>query len=195
MVEMLARNWGWVLMRGIAAILFGMLTLCNPGIALTTLVMLFGAYALLDGVFIAVSAVANRKGQSRWVALLVGGILGIAVGIQTFLIPSLTAAALVAFIAIWSIIIGITEIVAAITLRKVLSGEWMLMLAGLASAAFGVFLIARPSLGALAVVLWIGASAMVSGILLIALAFRLRSWGRSPASAALPRAQQRGVPA
>jgi uncharacterized membrane protein HdeD (DUF308 family) len=195
MVELLARNWGWVLMRGIAAILFSVLTLFNPGIALTMLVMLFGAYALLDGVFMAVSAIANRKGRSRWVALLVGGILGIAIGIQTFLIPNLTAVALLAFIASWSIIIGIAEIVAAIRLRKVLTGEWLLMLAGLASAAFGVFLIARPSLGALAVVLWIGASAMVSGILLIALAFRLRSWGRSPASAAPPRAQQRGVPA
>lgn len=195
MVEILARNWGWVLWRGIVAILFSILAFLNPGIALTMLVMLFGAYAFLDGVFMVVSAVANRKGRSRWVALLVGGILGITVGIMTFLIPNLTAVALLAIIASWTIIIGITEIVAAIKLRKVLTGEWMLMLAGLGSAVFGVFLIARPALGALAVVLWIGAWAMVSGILLIALAFRLRSWGRSPASASPPRAQQRGVPA
>jgi uncharacterized membrane protein HdeD (DUF308 family) len=195
MVEILARNWGWVLWRGIVAILFSILAFLNPGIALTMLVMLFGAYAFLDGVFMVVSAVANRKGRSRWVALLVGGILGITVGIMTFLIPNLTAVALLAIIASWTIIIGITEIVAAIKLRKVLTGEWMLMLAGLGSAVFGVFLIARPALGALAVVLWIGAWAMVSGILLIALAFRLRSWGRSPASASPSRAQQRGVPA
>jgi uncharacterized membrane protein HdeD (DUF308 family) len=195
MVEMLARNWGWVLMRGIAAILFGILAFANPGIALMTLVLLFGAYAFLDGVFMLVSAVANRKGQSGWAALLVGGILGIAVGIGTVLLPKLTAVALLAVIASWAIIIGIAEIVAAITLRKVLTGEWMLMLAGLGSAIFGVFIFARPSLGALAVVLWIGTWATVSGILLVALAFRLRSWGRSPASASPPRARQRGAAA
>ena len=195
MVETLARNWGWILLRGIVAILFGVFTLFKPGIALTMLVLLFGAYALLDGVFMAVSAIANRQGQPRWVALLVGGILGIAIGILTFVMPGITAVALLALIAVWAIIIGVAEIVAAIQLRKVLTREWMLMVAGVASVAFGIFLFARPSLGALAVVLWIGAYAVVLGILLVALAFRLRSWGRSPSVAVPPRAQQRGATA
>ena len=195
MVEILARNWGWVLVRGMLAILFGVFTLGNPGIALNVLVLLFGAYAITDGVFMVVSAIANRRGQPRWMALVVGGILGIAVGIQAFMIPNFTAVALLALIAVWAIVVGIAELIAAIKLRKVLTGEWMLMLAGATSVAFGVFLLARPSLGALAVMLWIGASAVVSGILLTGLAFRLRSWGRAPASAAPQRTQQRGVPA
>ena len=194
MVEILARNWGWVLLRGIVAFLFGVFTLLNPAIALLTLVLLFGTYALLDGVFMMVWAIVNRRGRPRWVALLVGGLLGTIVGIQTLVTPNITAVALLAIIAAWSIIVGIGEFVAAVKLRKMLTGEWMLMLAGLASVAFGTFLFARPALGALAVVLWIGAYAIFSGILLAALAFRLRSWGRSPATAA-PRAQQGGVPA
>jgi uncharacterized membrane protein HdeD (DUF308 family) len=193
MVEILARNWGWVLLRGIVAVLFGVFTLFNPAIALMTLVLLFGAYALLDGVFMVVWAIVNRRGRPRWVALLVGGLLGIVIGIQTLVTPNITAVALLAIIAAWSIMVGIAEFVAAVKLRKMLTGEWMLMLAGLTSVAFGVLLFARPALGFLAVVLLIGAYAIFSGILLAALAFRLRSWGRSPASAA-PRAQQ-GVPA
>jgi uncharacterized membrane protein HdeD (DUF308 family) len=194
MMEILARNWGWVLLRGIVALLFGVFTLLNPAIALMTLVLLFGTYALLDGAFMIVWAIVNRRGRPRWVALLVGGLLSIVIGIQTLVTPNITAVALLAIIATWSIIVGIAELVAAIKLRKMLTGEWMLMLAALASAAFGVFLFARPGLGALAVVLWIGAYAIFSGILLVVFAFRLRSWGRSPASAA-PRAQRGGVPA
>jgi uncharacterized membrane protein HdeD (DUF308 family) len=180
-------------LRGIVAVLFGVFTLFNPAIALMTLVLLFGAYALLDGVFMVVWAIVNRRGRPRWVALLVGGLLGIVIGIQTLVTPNITAVALLAIIAAWSIMVGIAEFVAAVKLRKMLTGEWMLMLAGLTSVAFGVLLFARPALGFLAVVLLIGAYAIFSGILLAALAFRLRSWGRSPASAA-PRAQQ-GVPA
>jgi uncharacterized membrane protein HdeD (DUF308 family) len=194
MMEILARNWGWVLLRGIVALLFGVFTLFNPAIALMTLILLFGTYAFLDGVFMIVWAIANRRERPRWVALLVGGLLGIVIGIQTLVTPNITAVALLAIIATWSIIVGIAELVAAIKMRKMLTGEWMLMLTALASVAFGVFLFARPGLGALAVVLWIGAYAIFSGILLIVFAFRLRSWGRSPASVA-PRAQRGGVPA
>ncbi|RPH60424.1 MAG: hypothetical protein EHM89_08960 [Acidobacteria bacterium] len=123
-----------------------------------------------------------------------GGLLGIVIGVQTLVTPNITAVALLAIIATWSIIVGIAELVAAIKMRKMLTGEWMLMLASLASVAFGAFLFARPGLGALAVVLWIGAYAIFSGILLVVFALRLRGWGRSPASVA-PRAQRGGVPA
>jgi uncharacterized membrane protein HdeD (DUF308 family) len=193
MVEALARSWGWVLLRGIAAILFGVLTLFNPGIALATLVLLFGAYALVDGVSLVVSAIANRKSEERWGALLIGGLLGIAAGIVTFLLPNITAIALLAVIAAWAIVVGIAEIVAAIELRKVIRDEWLLIVAGTASVAFGVFLIARPAAGALAVVLWIGVYAVVTGILLVALAFRLRSWGHALAAVLPPSVQRRGA--
>jgi uncharacterized membrane protein HdeD (DUF308 family) len=194
MVDILARNWGWVLLRGIVALLFGVITVFNPAIALMTLVLLFGTYALLDGIFMAVWAIVNRRGRPRWVALLVGGLLGIVIGIQTLVTPNVTAVALLAIIAIWSILVGMAELVAAIKLRKMLTGEWMLMLAALASIAFGLFLFARPGPGALAVVMWIGVYATVSGILLVVFALRLRSWGRAPAGAA-PRAHQGGVAA
>lgn len=195
MVEILARNWGWMLLRGVLAILFGVFALLNPGIALATLVLLFGAYAVADGVLMIVAAVANRDEEPRWVALLIGGILGIAAGVLTFVWPQITAVVLLAIIAVWAILVGFAETVAAIQLRKQLTGEWVLMVAGLASVAFGVFLVARPAAGALAVILWIGVYAVVEGILLVALAFRLRSWGHGLSGATPDRVKPRGAPA
>jgi uncharacterized membrane protein HdeD (DUF308 family) len=178
MVDVLARNWGWVALRGVAALLFGLLTLLNPGITLAVLVLFFGAYALADGVLRVFSAIANRRGEPHWVALLVGGLASIVVGVGTFLMPGVTAIVLLYFIAAWAIVTGAAEIATAIRLRKVMTGEWLLALAGVLSVLFGVLLIARPGVGALAVVLWIGAYAIVFGIMLIALALRLRAWGR-----------------
>jgi uncharacterized membrane protein HdeD (DUF308 family) len=182
MVEALARNWGWIVLRGIAAILFGVLALVRPGVALATLVLVFGAYALVDGCALVAAAVANRKSEQRWGALLVGGLIGIATGIVTFIMPEVTAVALLAVIAAWAIMMGIAEVVAAIELRKVITGEWLMIIAGLASLAFGVFLIARPAAGALAVVFWIGAFAALSGLLQIGFALKLRSWGHDLAT-------------
>ena len=179
MVEQLIRNWGWIALRGIVAIAFGVLTFVYPGITLVTLVMLFGAYAIVDGVFMVVSAIANRKTQPRWGTLVFGGILGIAAGVVTYLWPAITAVALLAIIASWAMVMGIIEITVAIRLRKEIDGEWVLILSGLLALAFGVLMIMNPGPGALAVVLWIGAYAVISGGLLLVLAFRLRNWGKS----------------
>lgn len=178
MVETLTRNWGWVALRGVAAIIFGLLALFNPGITFATLVMLFAAYALLDGVGMVVSAIANRHGGPRWVALLVGGLLGIAVGIVTIFMPRITAMALLMIIAVWAVVTGIAEIGAALRLRKEMTGEWIFVLAGLISVGFGLLLFVSPGTGAMAMVLWIGAYALASGLLLVGLGFRLRNWGR-----------------
>jgi uncharacterized membrane protein HdeD (DUF308 family) len=178
MVELLTRNWGWVVLRGIVAILFGVLTFFNPGITLALLVLMFGAYALVDGIFLVGSAIANRHGEPRWVALLIGGLLGIGAGLVTFFTPGITALALIVVIAAWAIMTGVAEIVAAIRLRKEITGEWLFVLAGLLAVAFGVILVVAPGAGALAMVFWIGAYALVSGILLTAFGFRLRRWGR-----------------
>lgn len=183
MVEMLTRNWRWVALRGVVAVLFGMLTFFHPGITLVALVLLFGAYALVDGIFMTVSAIANRHGQPSWGTLLFGGLLGIAIGVLTFIMPRVTAFALLMLIGAWSIVVGVAEIAAAMRLRRVISGEWLLILAGVLALAFGVVLVAAPGAGALAVVLWIGAYAFISGLLLIALSFRLRTWGRLHAPA------------
>jgi len=177
MIGVLVRNWGWIALRGLIAILFGAFALFKPGITLVTLVLLFGAFALADGLFMAVSAVTNRRGEPRWGTLLFGGILGIATGVVTFLWPGITAVALLALIAVWAIFVGIAEISAAIQLRRVITGEWLLVLAGLLGIAFGILLIARPAVGALAVVFWIGMYAILGGALQLALSLRLRSWG------------------
>jgi uncharacterized membrane protein HdeD (DUF308 family) len=179
MTDVLARNWGWIALRGVAALIFGVLTFFNPVITLATLVLLFGAYALVDGVFTVVSAVANRRGEAHWLSLLISGVVGIALGVLTFLTPRITALILLYFVAGWAIIIGVSQIVAGIRLRKVITGEWLLVLAGVLSLVFGLLLFVSPGAGALAVALWIGAYAAVLGVVLIALALRLRSWRRT----------------
>lgn len=179
MVYWLARNWGWVMLRGVAALIFGLLTLLNPGITLLILVIFFGAYALIDGAFTIISTIANRRGERRWAGFLARGIVGVAAGIVTFAMPRITGLVLLYVIATWAVITGIMEIVAAVNLRKVIQGEWMLILAGALSVAFGVLLFVAPGAGALTVALWIGAYAVILGILLFSLAIRLRSWLRS----------------
>ena len=178
MVETLGRNWGWVAIRGVVAILFGLLTLRNPQVSLAVLVLWFGAYALIDGISMLISAFSRQSGDSSRTALLVGGVLAIAAGLVTFFWPHITARALIIVIAFWAIVTGISEIVAAIRLRQEISGEWLFVLAGLLAVALGVFLLVRPAAGALAMVMWIGVYAIFSGLLLIALSFRLRSWRR-----------------
>lgn len=177
--DVLLRNWPLVALRGVAAVLFGLITMFQPGIGLAALVLLFGAYALADGVLGVVLVIMHRNGERHWAAMLIGSILSIGAGVLTFLFPGLTALSLLFLIAAWSIVTGVAEIVTAIRLRKVITGEWLLILAGVLSVAFGVLLALFPGPGALAVVLWIGAYAFVVGILLIVLAFKLRSWGRT----------------
>lgn len=177
-MEILSRNWGWLVLRGIAAILFGVLTAFQPGITLAALVLLFGAYAFVDGVGMVVWGIANRRDEPGWVSLIVGGLLGVAAGVVTFFWPAMTTVALLFVIATWAMATGLAAIVAAIRLRKEMAGEWRLALSGLLSVGFGVTLLAAPAAGALAMVLWIGGFAIVSGVLLIALGMRLRSWGR-----------------
>jgi uncharacterized membrane protein HdeD (DUF308 family) len=179
MIDILARNWGWVALRGAAALLFGLLALFNPGITLAALVLLFGAYALIDGAFTVFSAIAHRRDEPHWVSLLVGGVAGIVAGVLTFLWPGITATVLLFLIAAWALVIGVLQIATAIRLRKAITGEWLLGLSGALSVLLGLLLFAFPASGALAVVLWIGAFALVNGVLLIALGFRLRTWNRT----------------
>jgi len=178
-VNVLVRNWWLVVLRGVAALIFGLLTLVYPIASLAILVLFFGAYALVSGAFTIAAAVANRRGERQWVALLISGILSVIIGVVTFFMPVVTGFALLYLIAAWALVTGIMEIVVAVRLRKLITGEWLLILAGILSVAFGVILVLFPGAGALAVAIWIGAYATVFGILLIALGIRLRSWGRT----------------
>jgi len=175
----LARNWWAVLLRGLVGILFGIVTFFAPVISLGALVLVFGAYALADGVLTIISAFRRRAENERWWVLLLEGLVDIGVGIITVLWPGITALVLIYVIAAWALITGGLEIAAAIRLRKVITHEWWLVLAGIASIAFGVLLALFPGIGAITLVLWVGAYAFVFGIFMIGLAFRLRSWGRS----------------
>jgi len=172
----LARNWWALALRGAAAIIFGIIALFWPPAAIAALVAVFGAYALVDGILNLVGAVrAGRSGQ-RWGALLFEGIVSLLVGLLTFFFPRVTALALVLFVGAWSLITGVAEVVAAIKLRTMIEGEWLLALSGVLSIAFGILLFISPLIGAIAIAIWIGAYAVVFGALLFGLALRLRSW-------------------
>jgi uncharacterized membrane protein HdeD (DUF308 family) len=175
-VDSLSRNWWAVSLRGLAGILFGIITFFAPGISLAALVLLFGAYAFADGVLAIVSAI-RRRGADRWWLLLLEGLVGIGAGVVTLLWPGITALALLYVIAAWALVTGALEIAAAIRLRKAITGEWLLALSGVFSIALGVLLVLFPGPGALAVVIWIGAYSFVFGALLFVLGLRLRGLG------------------
>jgi len=172
MLHTLAKNWWALALRGLVAVLFGLLTFILPGITLVTLVLLFGAYALVDGIF---NLIAFFRVASHHWALLIEGVIGIIAGVLTFAWPAITAIVLLYLISFWAIFTGLFEIIAGIRLRKAIANEWLMIVIGVLSLAFGVLILLAPGAGALAIVLWIGAYAMVFGIGLMALAFRLRS--------------------
>jgi uncharacterized membrane protein HdeD (DUF308 family) len=171
MLHMLARNWWALALRGLVAVLFGLLTIFIPEVTLLTLVFLFGAYALVDGIF---NVIASFRSASHHWALLVEGMIGILAGILTFAWPAITAIVLLYLIAFWAIFTGIFEIIAGVHLRKAITNEWALLLMGALSMLFGILILFAPAAGALAIALWIGLYALAFGIFLLVLAFRLR---------------------
>lgn len=180
----LGRNWWALALRGVAAILLGILAFAWPGITLFVLVLFFGAYMLVDGIFAIVAAVRAAGREDRWWLLLIEGILGVLAGLVAFFWPGLTALALLYFIVAWAIVTGLMEIVAAIRLRQEIEGEWALGLSGLLSVIFGILLVVLPApAGVLSLVWLIGAYAVAMGVLLLILAFRVRSEASNEAPA------------
>ena len=173
-----ADRWWTFVVRGIAAILFGVLTFLWPGITLTAFVLLFGAYALVDGVLSIAAAISGQPRRGRWWALLLQGVLGIIAAAVAILVPGLAALALLYLIAAWALVTGAFGVAAAISLRKYLENEWLLVLGGVLSIVFGILLMMFPGAGALALVLWIGAYMLVAGGVLVALGVKLRTWGQ-----------------
>jgi len=183
MLHALARRWWVLLLRGIAAIVFGVLAFVWPGLTLVTLVLLYGAFALVDGVLSLIAAFSgSAKPVPTW-WLVVVGFLGIAVGLVTFLWPGITAILLVLFIGAWALVHGIFEIIGAIQLRKEIDNEWMLILGGVLSVLFGAVVLIAPGAGALGLVWAIAAYSIVFGIVFVALALRLRSHRHAAAAA------------
>ncbi len=183
LLHTLGRVWWLVLLRGIAAIVFGVLAWTWPGATLITLVLFWGAYALVDGVAALWAGwQAKDGGKPMWQVVLIG-VLGIAAGLFTFAWPGITAIALLLLIAAWAIVTGVFQIAAAIRLRKEIANEWLLILSGALSVVFGCLLVASPGAGALAVLWLIGAFAVAYGALLVVLAFKLRKHAAPPAPA------------
>ncbi|WP_108482027.1 HdeD family acid-resistance protein [Oceaniglobus ichthyenteri] len=173
-LKSLARNWWVLLVRGIAAILFGVSAFIWPGLTLSVLVLLFGAFVLADGLIGVVDAVRSRGESENWWLALIEGVLGIIVGLLALFMPGTTAFVLLAFVAVWSIIGGLLRIVAAIQLRKMIEGEWMLILSGLISVLFGIAILVLPHAGLVSIAWLIGFWAVAFGFLFVLLAFRLR---------------------
>ncbi len=168
-------NWWLMLLRGIFAIIFGLIALLVPRIALLALIYVFAAYALVDGILAVVVAVAERRSLPRWGWLLVEGVAGIIVGILAFAWPGVTALVLLYFVAAWAIVTGVMEIAAAVTI-----GSWLAGLAGVLSIVFGIILFVHPGAGLLSILWLVGIYAIVFGIVLIVHAFQLHSEPSSP---------------
>jgi uncharacterized membrane protein HdeD (DUF308 family) len=175
LLETLKRHWWVPVLRGVAAIIFGIMAFLYPGLTAAVLVLLFGAWVLVDGIFRVIGAIGHRSSDKEWGFDLIIGIVGIIIGFLTFVRPGITALALVIYIAAWALMIGATEIALAIKLRREIKGELFLILMGVVSILFAIMLLWNPLPGALALVWLIGSYAIVFGVLGIIFGFRLRS--------------------
>lgn len=178
MLTILGKNWWLVLLRGIAAVVFGLTALLIPRLTLLFLVILFGVYLLLDGILAVITGIRNRRHTAQWWVLLLEGLLGLGFGIAVLIWPNLSVLVLVYLAAAWAILTGILELITAIGLRKELLNEWMLGLTGILSLVLGVILFLQPASGIVAVSWLIGLYALLFGALLIILSFKLRSFYR-----------------
>jgi uncharacterized membrane protein HdeD (DUF308 family) len=174
MIDRLARHWWALALRGVAALVFGLIALAWPGITLGALIIVFGAYALVDGAFNAVAAVRATRADGSGPALLAESVLSIVAGVIALVWPGLTALALLYLIAAWAIVTGMLELAAAIRLRQELQDEWFLAFGGIASVIFGVLAALFPGEGAVALIWLIGIYAVGFGVLIVALSLRLR---------------------
>jgi uncharacterized membrane protein HdeD (DUF308 family) len=177
MQRRLSLNWSALAARGVVAIVFGIVAFLLPGVTLAALILLFAAYALVDGVSHLVTAFRHRASTGPDWLLVLGGVAGIAAGIVAAFLPGITALFLVTLIGAWAIVTGVTEVIAAYRLRKEIQGEWLLALNGVVSVIFGIYLWLFPGAGAIALVWIIAAFAIISGIILLMLAIRMRSLG------------------
>jgi uncharacterized membrane protein HdeD (DUF308 family) len=167
-------HWWALALRGIIAILFGLAAFLRPGIALEALILLFGAYALVDGVFSIVGVFGGtRGGTPRWL-LFLEGVVSILAGLIALIFPGLTAVALLYLVVAWAVVTGIAEIATAIRLRQEIRGEWALILGGIISVLFGLILAVLPAVGILSLIWLVGAYAVAFGVLLLITALQVR---------------------
>lgn len=176
----LVQNWWVLVLRGVLAVLFGVLTYLQPEVTVTWFVLLFGAYALFDGVASLVAAFRPAPGASRG-ALVLHGVLGVLAGVVAFALPGLSAVTLLYLVALWAVATGVAEIAAAVALRKAVTGEWLLALSGALSVGLGLYMFARPAAGLIGVAWAIATYAVAAGVALVVSGFQLRSWAHGGA--------------
>ena len=175
-------NWWALALRAVVAILLGIIALTRPGVTLAAIITLFGVFAMADGIFAIVAALRGIKHHTRWGWMLFEGIVGVVAGAIALLYPAIGALALAWLIGGWALATGVLEIAAAIRLRKVMKGEWLLLVAGLLSILFALIVAFRPGISVLLLVMWIGVFALIHGLMTLFLAFRVRRWSREQAT-------------
>ena len=180
-VSELASNWWALALRGAVSILLGLVAFTMPGLTIVALVTIFGVYAFVEGVLAIMAAMRGIREHDRWGWMLVEGIVCIVAGLVAFFMPGVGALAIVWLVAAWALMTGVLEIGAGIRLRKVIEGEWMLILAGVLAIMLAFFIISRPGLGAVLLATWLGVYAIFSGIVTLLLAFRIRNWSHEHA--------------
>ena len=171
---LLARNWWAFLLRGILALIFGLIAVFMPVTAFLSLVLVFGAFALVDGIFAIVSAFTSKAKSENWWWLILEGLFGILIGVLTIIQPAAMGQAWLLLIGVWAIVTGVLEIITAVRLRNEITGEFWLILGGIISIVFGLYVAMAPAAGAFAIGFVIGIYAIVFGIALILLSLRLR---------------------
>jgi uncharacterized membrane protein HdeD (DUF308 family) len=179
-MESWIENWWAVALRAGAAIILGIIAFVLPGITLAAIVLLFGFYAIVDGVLALIAAFRERRNHGRWGVMALEGVIGIAAGAIALLWPGIGALALTLIVAAWALATGVLEIIMAVRLRRVISGEWLLILSGVLSIALAVVVALYPGVGALALIWWMGAYALAYGVVMLTLALRIRRLGGAP---------------
>jgi uncharacterized membrane protein HdeD (DUF308 family) len=179
MSELLAQNWWAMALRGVLGVIFGVIAFASPVATILSLVLFFSAYMLVDGVLAIIAAVRAASHHDRWGLLLLEGVVDIAVGVAAFLVPGGAVLAFVLLMAAWAVVTGALMLAAAFRLHAHY-GRWILALSGIVSIVYGVLLVAAPMIGAVVLTWWLGAYALVFGVMLIVLAFRLRARRGTP---------------
>lgn len=185
MKDVLTRSWWMLALRGVVAIVFGALAIAMPGLTLLWLVALFAAFALLGGAAYVFGA-ARARGHEGWGVMLVIGIVSVVAGVLAVLYPGLTALTLILLMGANALLTGVLDIVAAVRLRRQITHEWLLVAAGVVSIVFGAIVIIFPGAGALALIWFVSFYAVLTGVLLLAVAFRARRWQRDEQMGATP---------
>ncbi len=168
----MSQYWWAVALRGVLAVVIGLLFLFSPGESALSLVFVFGAFALIDGILAIISSF-RVGGDSRW-PLIIEGVVGIVAGIVAFALPGLTLLTAIYLIGAWAVVTGIFEIISAFRVRDEIDNEWWLIIGGIASVIFGILIMANPIIGLGTIALLIGIYAIIFGVALIFFSFRLK---------------------